>query len=139
MKCEGKCYKSSCLDKSSCDLSFFKFKYDNNYNWKWINRINGSGSEIGLGVITDDHCNVFITGKITGTIIFDEGGSNQTNVTHNGAFIAKYDKDGQFNMVKLLNTEQGFDLDIDIFGDIIVVGKTFISSRTIPKYYCNLI
>lgn len=106
----------------------FISKYDNNGNYIWSNTLLGDCNV--YGICSDINGNVYATGNFTGQIYDNNSNtgpfilSSMPNVYN--AFVIKYNSSGQFvwafSMPSSNNFNSGKKINIDPFGDLIVVG-----------------
>jgi hypothetical protein len=112
------------------DQDMFLLKLNNLGNFVWAKKAGGSktgfiSTDVGNDVDVDPAGNIYVVGNIYGASIFV--GTN-TAVTANaiGAFIAKYDANGNFLWVKLLDGpagDYGYSIDLDATGNIYTTGR----------------
>jgi gliding motility-associated-like protein len=86
----------------------------------------------GKSIVCDQHNNVYICGGFSNTVDFDPGVGVYNYTTITGAYVTKYDNNGNFLWVKIferknpdLNNVGGVSpqkMTIDSFGHIIIVG-----------------
>jgi Leucine-rich repeat (LRR) protein len=87
--------------------------------------VEGGSSEQKVAV--DFNNNKFVAGHFTGNVDFDPS-SNTANLTDGGAFVAKYDVNGDFLWVfKIENVSYGygFDIKVDNEGNFLLVGAFY--------------
>lgn len=119
----GKVYVTGPSDNSSGTSDYLTIKYDANGYTLWSRRYNGSanGQDEPLAIKVDASGNVYVTGKSTGT------GTGFDIVT------IKYDSLGNEVWTKVFNgaanaSDVGYDLVVDVFGNIYVSGSSFYQS-----------
>jgi hypothetical protein len=106
-------------------------KLDENGNLIWVRGMGGGFDDAGLGIVSDNNGNIYITGYFRGTVDFDPGTgiTNLTSVGENDIFILRLDSSGNFVWAKsmggLLN-DAGVDIDLDSTnGYIYLTGNFF--------------
>ena len=107
----------------------FLAKYDNAGELLWVRYAGGESRDLATAVGVDTEGNVYITGYITGEVVF---GSSQTNdlnfISSNGLadiFIAKYNPEGILQWVRKeggRHDDQAFGLAIDRYNNIYISG-----------------
>jgi len=93
---EGESSETTFTSESS---TFFLAKYDTNGALVWIQRAeSGSNHSSGKNLDIDNRENIYITGNYFNSVTFGEGLSNETTLNdgNESAYIAKYDKNGDF-------------------------------------------
>lgn len=86
---------------SNGSFDLFAMKLDNNGELMWVKGYGGTGQERGEGVIVDSDDNLYITGRLQGTVNFDPGNTD-TELTAGGGFdgyVLKLDNNGDFQWV----------------------------------------
>jgi len=100
----------------------FIAKYDKNSNKQWTRLLGGSQDTIGNSVVLDNNGNCYITGITDGNL------DGQTKIGKIDAFIAKYDKIGNKQWIKLLGVAKsetsGYKIVIDSAGNYYITGDT---------------
>jgi hypothetical protein len=117
----------------SSSISAFLVKYDTNGVSQWATYIDGTGTDVGLGISLDNSSNVYITGNYnstTTTILYDADGGTTSNIvlpisTGTDSFIAKYNSDGITQWATLIQgtiTESGRGIVIDNNNNVYAAG-----------------
>ncbi|POY34687.1 hypothetical protein C3K47_18795 [Solitalea longa] len=94
-------------------LDFFIGKYTNDGNLYWVKNIGENNiSHESYWIAVDDQSNVYVTGLFHLTVDFDPSASNAAFLTSKGndAFVAKYDKDGNYQWAFNLNNSNIDDI-----------------------------
>jgi hypothetical protein len=107
----------------------FLLKLNSLGNFVWAKKAGGSitgfsNADVGNDVDVDPAGNIYVVGNIYGASIF-VGTNTAVTAGAYGAFIAKYDANGNFLWVKLLDgngTETGYSIDLDSTGNIYTTG-----------------
>lgn len=87
--------------------SSFLAKYDKNFTLIWAFTIGSGG--FGTTLLLDDSANVYVAGRGYGSIDFDpSSGSHLFDCSPSNAFIAKYDKNGNFKAVNSIPSVDDF-------------------------------
>ena len=109
--------------------SFFAAKYNTSGNYSWaFTPYETPGSEYPYSIINDPSGNLYVTGMFYGAIDFDPSpATSELSSPSSGprAFLAKYDKDGNYLWAKMLSgtsTNSGKSIRINSSGDIILAG-----------------
>jgi len=93
--------------------------------FQWSRAFQSSYNTNVNDIVVDQNNNVYITGAYRGTTDF--GGTTLSYVSGNGFFyLAKYDQSGNYQFAKGYGSngnEQGFGIDINSSGEILVVGS----------------
>ena len=76
----------------------FIAKYSSSGGLDWVKQGTSSGWNGGRGIALDGNGNVFVTGRIQGTVSFD--GEMATSVSENDPFITKYSPEGAIQWVR---------------------------------------
>jgi hypothetical protein len=112
----------------------FVVKYDTSGNVKWVQWIDGAGSEQGYGITTNSFGDVYVTGYSATT----SGGIRIGDISYdkpsifNGPFVIKYNTSGNVKWVEwIVGAEYGFGITTDSFGDVYVTGFSGTASRGI--------
>lgn len=73
--------------------------------YHWSDALNGPGVATNDDISRDASGNVYIVGRLSGTVDFDPGTgtANETSMGDNDLFFAKYDQDGNFIWVKQID------------------------------------
>lgn len=92
------------------------------FNWA-LTAGNSSENEIS-DMIVDDNENVYIVGKVVGTMDLDPSSAtaNVTGVTARGIYLAKYDNTGAFLWATPIGAISGTGLALNSSGSVIVYG-----------------
>ncbi|MEM9023135.1 MAG: SBBP repeat-containing protein, partial [Bacteroidota bacterium] len=102
----------------------FLAKYDPSGNVIWAVSAGGAGFDAGRGIAVDDSGNVYISGYIFGTAMFDS--IAVTSAGDFDAFLAKYDSDGNIMWAVQqggTSTDAGRFVNVDAAGNVFVVGE----------------
>lgn len=106
----------------------FYGKFDNNGNYIWVNKVGGSGDDMGNWISVNALGEIFITGQFSTTADFDPG-SATSNLTSAGSwdiFLAKYDNSGNFVWAGRMGgagVDQSHVLDIVAYGRMLIAGE----------------
>ena len=91
------------LSSSSSFADGFVAKYDTNENLVWAKDIGGSSEDKILDCTVDNAGSVYVTGKFTGSVDFNPGGTanalTSVPVSNSDAFVGKYSSSGTFEWV----------------------------------------
>ncbi len=101
----------------------FITKYGPSGNLLWVKRQGGSGFDAGYDIAADKSGNVFVTGFFSDTLTI--AGVQHVSVGRRDAFVAKYDKNGNFIWFKQgggAKDDYGDSISIDSAGNIVVEG-----------------
>lgn len=110
----------------------FIIKYDVSGNFQWVKQIGGVNQQIGYSIKLDATGNIYVCGAFVGAADFDPDPSATATLTafstaYDG-FMAKYDNNGnyvwanKFGSTTSNATDNFWNLDIDLFGTIYVIG-----------------
>jgi hypothetical protein len=100
----------------------FLARYDGSGTRQWVKLLGTASHEVGCGVATDSSGTIYVTGETWGNL----GG--ETNAGQEDIFLARYDRSGTRQWVKLLGTashEVGCGVATDASGTIYVTGETW--------------
>jgi hypothetical protein len=115
----------STLTSNGQDIFFAK--YDSNGNFLWAKALNNNFNKTAYSITSDQNLNVIITGEYTGSMDFDPSlGTATYNVSGNICFLAKYDLNGNFLWVDLLNSSnssRGKTVKSDNLGNLYLGGE----------------
>lgn len=117
------------LTNSGSGADLFLAKYDAYGNVLWAKSAGGNDNDFALSVATDTAGNVFVTGFVSTSILFDT-----VVLTNPGFFIAKYDTDGHVLWAKSASNicqSQGNSVVIDAFGNAYVGGWYYYSDLSV--------
>ncbi|HWY98596.1 MAG TPA: SBBP repeat-containing protein, partial [Bacteroidia bacterium] len=145
------CFESSSLTFGSTTLTdagssynIFLVKYDANGNVAWAKSAgDGSNTDNGIGVATDNDGNIFITGYFqNSTITF--GTFTLTNTAYQNAFIVKYNGAGNVLWAKAPTASGGTGsngnrISTDVKGNAYITGSNNGSALTFGIYTLNSI
>lgn len=127
-------------------LTTFIAKYDTAGNYIWAKSMaSDSGSSSAYGIATDRYNNIYVSGRIQGTVYFDPGTPNSVQVSANNAdnYVVKFDSDGNYIWGHRMGSssaansqEEGIGLTVDGHGNVISTGFygdsiTFSSGSTV--------
>jgi hypothetical protein len=106
-------------------LQFANISFSQQY--EWAKSIGGTFDDIGQSIAVDDSGNVYIAGRYYGTVDFDPGLAGISNLTSTGsdAFIAKYDRFGNYIWAKNINSNCSSEcrsIALDYLGNVYVTG-----------------
>ena len=76
--------------KSKGDNDLFLGTYDKDGNYLWGKGVGGTSDDYGQSIVTDKNDHIFVTGKIEGSVVFDDNGV--TGKGGSDVIIAKYSK-----------------------------------------------
>jgi hypothetical protein len=99
----------------------FVLKLDNDGNFGWVRRIDGSQREQVNNMTSDESGNICIVGNCSGNTSFDTGSGTIDISGSSTTFILKYDLDGTLILLKGFRGA-GFDVACDISGNIYTTG-----------------
>ena len=119
------------LSSGGANEELFLVKYNGSGTLQWVKAATGSFAVKGLAVATDGAGNIFVTGSFGhhnsgGNATFDTTTLNSFG--GQDIFVAKYDSSGNLLWVKQAgssgsdNNEEGRDIAVDSFGNVVVVG-----------------
>ncbi|MBK8498880.1 MAG: hypothetical protein IPL52_08695 [Flavobacteriales bacterium] len=97
-------------------------------NFLWGGAIGATGADIGAGVAADNAGNVYLTGRVSGTVDLDPGAGTFFVTPPNtaaDAFVIKLDANGAFIWGRNfggLNNDGGNEIAVDGAGNVITVG-----------------
>ncbi len=105
----------------------FLSKYDATGKFLWAKRMGGTGYDKSMGIALDAHSNVYITGYFSGIPDFNPGGNGGmlTNAGGYDGFLAKYDKDGNYQWGKSMggsDFDYAFGVTVDNSDNVYVTG-----------------
>ena len=117
--------------QTSANYSVFVTKYSNSGAYDWTKTFAvSSGSAEASGITTDSSGNIFVTGDISGTVIFDGSGGSDSQTaegSNTSAFITKYNADGSYGWTKIFDTTDGsaygWSVAADSAGNIYMTGQ----------------
>ncbi|NVK65977.1 MAG: T9SS type A sorting domain-containing protein [Flavobacteriales bacterium] len=113
-------------------MSGFISKLDANGNFIWAQSFGGAnGMWTGGSVTIDVAGDVYVTGRVSGTVDFDSGAgtSNTTCVGAKDMFILKLDASGNYIWAKNtgapvgIHITEGISVAVDLFNNVLVTGK----------------
>ncbi len=108
----------NCSISSSGLTDIFIAKLDSLGNCVWLKKGGSSANkDESNDIAIDSHGNVFITGKLRGTAIFDG-----ISVTGDGIYIAKYNNNGAIQWVKRADGDYSNSIGIDSNDNCIITG-----------------
>lgn len=108
--------------------NIFILKLDAAGNFVWAKTVGDGGQDQGRAVITDATGNVYLTGDFDGSGDFDPGPGTLTltSLAYFDLFLLKLEPDGDFVYVKHMPGAgyfgSGYDIAIDVFGDLLITG-----------------
>jgi len=106
--------------------NIFVAKYDASGSLIWAKRAGGEqiyfGYTYGDGIAVDGSGNSYVTGRFSGTAIFGSGEVNETTLTGEGLFVAKYDSNGALVWAKQAGGASPNGIAVDGFGNSYVTG-----------------
>ncbi len=74
------------------EYDIFTAKLDNAGNIIWINQAGGTGTDIGISMVSDNSDNIYLTGSFEDTAAFN--GTSLISLGYQDIFIAKYNSSG---------------------------------------------
>jgi arginine repressor len=116
--------KNQHLNVTSKGYDVFIEKLDSNGNVMWIKTLGGKGSDFCNSMFKDSYGNLYLTGSFSDSVDFDPGvGVNMLYSYYPTLYILKLDDKGDFLWVKSLEgNSQGYDIQVDMGGNIHIVG-----------------
>ncbi|MCB0712800.1 MAG: choice-of-anchor D domain-containing protein [Ignavibacteriae bacterium] len=106
----------------------FIVSYDKDGNFRWAKSAGGSGSDAAYGVAVDQSGNIYVVGKITGTITV--GGTTLSGSGTGTGFLISYSPDGTLRWGKALSgTTIAEKVSVDSEGKIYLTGA-FLNTVT---------
>ena len=123
---------------ADASLSPFMLKLDPNGAFVWVHELAAGTVGTTVGLAIDSSNNVYTTGSFSGTANFAPSGASPANLTSQGsndAFIAKYDRYGNFVYAQDFGgafDDAGKAIAADSAGNVYVTGS-FISSASITQ------
>jgi hypothetical protein len=96
-------------------------RYDRTGTRQWVKLLGTATYEYGRGITADTTGNIYVTGYTNGNL------DGQINAGEYDIVLAKYDRTGTRQWVKLLGTaagDYGYGIDADSTGNIYVTGRT---------------
>jgi hypothetical protein len=120
--------------------SAYLAKYDSNGNRQWVKMLASTSTEQSHDVAIDSNNNVYITGYTNGT--FPGESANAGPAGTSDAYLAKYDSNGNRQWVKMLGSNNGYDVSqgvaIDSNNNVYITGnteRTFQDASANAGYY----
>ncbi len=119
-------------------------KLDNSGNILWGRQLGGTSYDRVNGTSADEEGNIYMTGYITGTAIFDSTGNSSqdsdplTGYGNTDIFIAKYNRNGQLIWKKAIGDayeDKGYDITVDKTS--LLIGGYFRGSITYSSSIIN--
>ena len=95
---------------------------------EWVKRDGGQSSDQAFGIATDEEGSIIVVGRFSDETLFGVGDGQDIRLTSAGdkdVFIVKYDPSGRLCWAKRAggsNFDLGFDVAVDGFGNVFVVG-----------------
>ncbi|GAA4937802.1 hypothetical protein GCM10023314_07990 [Algibacter agarivorans] len=116
----------------------FILKLNSNGDFLWVKSVGGTANDQGRAIVTDTSGNIYLTGYYQGEVDFNPGAGVFTLNYDNGdeAFILKLDANGDFlwaNEITDPKFAQGYAIQIDILGNVLVTGTLSAGSVTFIK------
>ena len=118
----------------SVDAFFASFTEDGVF--RFVGRIGGAGADYARDVVADSEGNVYVTGRVTGTVQFDpddrDGDGDfgeRTTVGTADAFLASYTDEGvlrfayTFGGANIADDDTGYGVSVDAEDNVYVVGE----------------
>lgn len=108
----------------------FVIRYFANGNFDWVKSLGGAAEDVAYAVNTDANGNIYVTGRISGTVSFGTITLVGTN-SSNDIFLAKLNSLGVFVWAVRgggTNSDSGQGVDVDGSGNIVITG--FIGAGT---------
>lgn len=109
---------------STIGNTLFIIQMDTTGKVKWVNEIYGSSSKNINEGVTDNYGNYYITGSFSNDLYFPD--DTLTAQGQEDAFVAKYDKNGNFEWAKSIGFQQfteGTGLTVNDLGEVYVAGQ----------------
>ena len=110
------------------DWDIFICKLDSNGNYNWVKQMGSSGTDVGMGITTDNNGFFYTCGGFSQTVDFDLGTATH-NLTANGGnedvYIAKYSSAANLIWVKQIGgagIDVGYGITTDYVGGVYTVG-----------------
>ncbi|MBL7974480.1 MAG: hypothetical protein JNJ85_06185, partial [Candidatus Kapabacteria bacterium] len=108
------------------DIFIAKYASDGSYVWAHSFGDGTAGQEAGRAIAVDASGNIYVAGDYYGTVDFNPGSGTATLTSmQSGAFLAKYDADGNnvwARKIDTAGTHRIDDIAIDMNNDIVVTG-----------------
>ncbi|MBK8225631.1 MAG: hypothetical protein IPK70_00475 [Flavobacteriales bacterium] len=113
---------------SNGDHDIFIQKLDSAGNFQWGGSLGVSGAEYGRSIVIDAQDNMYLTGRVRGTVDLDPGPGTDFQTTPNtvfAAFVIKLSASGSYQWGRIfggLGNDEGYGIAIDGQGNLITVG-----------------
>lgn len=126
---EGELGFSKTTLKSSGAADIFVCKQSKAGDVEWAHSLGGKHSDRATALVVDGPGNVYVTGEFRKRVDFDPGKARtQLMATGDGAFVVKFDKDGNFIWGGSIgggikSAVNPVDIALDPVGSIVVVGR----------------
>jgi hypothetical protein len=101
-------------------------KYDSTDHLQWVANNTSGGSAVIVSMTADDNGNVYVSGQLNGTVIFQPGNLSYTTSATDG-FVAKYDNTGTMLWKRVIHGydgDNGTGVCLDASNNVIVTGIT---------------
>jgi hypothetical protein len=121
---------------NAADQGAYIVKYNTTGSVQWVQWIDGSGTDQGMGIATDSLGNVYATGLVaTGTVtISGQSYTKPSNATNQGSYIVKYNTAGAVQWVQWIDGvggDQGMGIATDSLGNVYATGVIGTGTVTI--------
>ncbi len=111
-------------DETAQGLESYVLSINEFGDFNWVNRIGGTGQDLGLGIAVDPNGDVYGTGYYNGTADFD-GTTTMTSLGGNTVYVAKYDDNGTLIWNRRMGgngNDFGFNVSVSSNWDVITTG-----------------
>ncbi len=97
-------------------------KFDSDGNWQWAKTWGGSDEDIGYSVAVDNPGDIYVTGRFEHTVEFNPDGGGEQTAYGSGAFLSKFDSEGNWFWSKTWESSRGYSVATDDSGNVYVTG-----------------
>ncbi|MDP1728271.1 MAG: LamG-like jellyroll fold domain-containing protein [Bacteroidota bacterium] len=115
---------SSVISAGSDDI--FIAKYNSSGNLQWVNRIGGTGQDVGNSLTIDATGNILLAGYFNGTISFSGSSTSLTSYGQSDFLVAKYNSSGALqwaNKGGSTGYDFAFGVATDLSSNVFVTGE----------------